>query len=530
MSADMQGYLFDTLVWTAALIALVLLLRRPVARHFGTQAAYALWLLPFLRLLLPPITLPAWLAPAPAEPDIATEMFILTGDPAALALEAGPVPIAQPATTSIDWATLLLTVWLVGAALFLVRRFQLYFRMRRDMLADASPVGEAGEVRLVETPAATSPVAFGVLDKVVALPPGFMAWHDRAARDLALEHELAHHRGHDLLANFATQPLFALHWFNPLAWAGWRAMRRDQEAACDARVVARRAREERATYAEVIAGFAAGPNVALAAPMACPVLGEKSIIHRLRSLNMSDISPRRRIAGRAMLAAGVLALPLTASISYAESVVAPEPPAAPSPVVAPLPPTAPVPPNVAAAPPAPPAPLAPLALQAGVAAADAADDEDENVFVVRVTEEDENGERRKIVERHRKVYKVDRKELSEEERARIRAEIKRELADVEVHLDEARKAHKQALIELRRDGVATKIEVDCKDGERTGEWKTEDGQRVLMLCKSKIHAQALTGLREARNAIARNAEMDKEIREQVLRALDEQIARWSADR
>ena len=47
-------------------VALVLLLRRPVARHLGARAAYALWLLPFLRLLLPPVVLPAWLAPAPA--------------------------------------------------------------------------------------------------------------------------------------------------------------------------------------------------------------------------------------------------------------------------------------------------------------------------------------------------------------------------------------------------------------------------------------------------------------------------------
>ena len=34
-------FLFDTLVWTGALIVLALLLRRPVARHLGAGAAYA---------------------------------------------------------------------------------------------------------------------------------------------------------------------------------------------------------------------------------------------------------------------------------------------------------------------------------------------------------------------------------------------------------------------------------------------------------------------------------------------------------
>ena len=36
--AGWDGFLFDTLMWTGALIALVLLLRRPVARHFGADA------------------------------------------------------------------------------------------------------------------------------------------------------------------------------------------------------------------------------------------------------------------------------------------------------------------------------------------------------------------------------------------------------------------------------------------------------------------------------------------------------------
>jgi hypothetical protein len=198
--------------------------------------------------------------------------------------------------------------------------------MRRNLLAEARPVGEVGKIRLVETPAVSAPVAFGVTDKVVALPMLFMALEDRTARDLAIAHELAHHRGRDLVANILAQPVLALHWFNPLAWLAWRAMRRDQEAACDARVIAARGHGERARYAQVIASFAAGPRLALAAPMACPILGEKSIIHRLRSLTMDDVSRGRRLLGRGLLVAGGLALPFTATVTYAAS----EPPEAPA--------------------------------------------------------------------------------------------------------------------------------------------------------------------------------------------------------
>ena len=45
----------ETLLMTALLIAAVLLLRRPAAAWLGPRFAYALWLLPALRLVLPPL-------------------------------------------------------------------------------------------------------------------------------------------------------------------------------------------------------------------------------------------------------------------------------------------------------------------------------------------------------------------------------------------------------------------------------------------------------------------------------------------
>lgn len=325
----MISFLLDTLLATGVLIALVLVLRTSVARLFGAQFAYALWLLPLLRFIMPPIWLPASFAAVPEAPVAATIAPVASAAATATIVMPAVMPsaaaTAPAASLSLPWAELALVVWLGGALAFLAWRWVSYRRMRRDLLAEARPVGEVGRIRLVETPAVSAPVAFGVTDKVVALPMFFMAIEDRKARDLAIAHELAHHRGRDLAANILAQPILALHWFNPLAWLAWRAMRRDQEAACDARVIAAQDRAERARYAEVIASFAAGPRLALAAPMACPMLGEKSIIHRLRSLTMDDISRRRRLLGRGLLVAGGLALPFSATVTYAAS----EPPEAP---------------------------------------------------------------------------------------------------------------------------------------------------------------------------------------------------------
>lgn len=562
----MTGMLLHTLAWTGVLIAVVLMLRRPVMRAFGPEAAYALWALPLARLVLPPVTLPAWMAPKveTASPAPAVERLAdapLPADPlvwqTAIQAPAGavPAPLTVPMETApqagfdlfatlSDWPVVeaLLLVWLAGAAVTLWLRFAAYFALRDELLADAREVGRAqallGKVRLVETPATTAPLAMGVLDPVIALPPGFMALHDREARDLALAHELAHHRGLDLLVNIIVQPLFALHWFNPLGRYGWLALRRDQEAACDARVMARRSAQERAAYAALIARFAAAPgathNAALTAPMACPVLGEKSIIHRLRSLAMSDLSPRRRLAGRALLGAGLLALPLTASISYAAGEAVPEVPEVPAPPAPPAPPAAPGAPEAPEPPEAPEAPEPPTVIMI-----DHSGKGDSEAKVTEHVWRDADGKekRAKIVFRspeHQMVAerwlqtspqmdKADREiifaalreGLAEAER--VQADLPRIVAEAMAQADAARAAAPKVMM-LKECTSAFEGEAQVVNGR--------DGKQTVMICQPHIAATARLGLEQARAEIARDRDIPEDFRKEMLKTLDSQIARW----
>jgi bla regulator protein BlaR1 len=503
----MSTWLIDTALYTALLIALVLVLRRPVARHFGPGMAYALWALPLLRLFLPPLVLPASFAPAP---EVAAEAM----DASTLALLAKAEALnATAAAPAWEWGDLVLPLWLGSAALFLAWRMWNYRQMRREVLARAIPVGEAGKVRLVETPAVASPIAFGLFDKVVALPPRFMAMEDRAARDLAIAHELAHHRGHDIAANFAAQPLLALHWFNPLAWLGWRAMRRDQEAACDARVMAGRDRAERAAYADLLAGFAAGPRLTLAAPMACPILGEKSIIHRLRSLSMSDISRGRRMLGRLLFGAAAVAVPLTASVSYAqaEQSTVEEVDVAPS----------------AATPAdAPEVRRDVKVIRLGSPEGEGADapEGEKDVFIYRMVREGDaplpDGERRMFEFR-------DVRPLSEEQRKRFEEmarDFEKRGAEFEVL---AREHEGRALAMAAR---APRVIQRCDEGtESVTETVDDSGKKTIVICERRIEERArlgaLGGLRGARSMIANNRELSASVRDEILQELDSEIAR-----
>ena len=540
MIAGFASFLTDTLVWTGVLIALVLVLRRPVARLFGPGMSYALWLLPLLRFALPPIPLPADFAPAAA-----------ASVPAAAGAEVVTITVAAPAAPEfvVPWALLLTSAWLLGAVLFLVARWLEYRSMRQRLLSGAVEVDRREGVRIVETPAVDAPVALGVCDKVIALPPRFLITGSLAERALAIEHELAHHRGRDLIANIAAQPLLALHWFNPFAWAAWNAMRRDQEAACDARAMAGRDARTRAQYARVIASFATGERLgaggswgtALAAPMACPVLGDKSIVHRLRSLTMSDISPRRRSIGRWTFAlSAALALPLTATVVYAGQ-DAPEAPVAPTPPAAPA---------------APPAPH--VARHVEIVTQHAGhEDGDKKMFERRVEKDGKTiviRSDKPIDEAQFEAHLAKMERLGDMDMIAPTPPVppvppvpgvapaapgeRREVRKIIVHGDGHGEGHGDGhggmAFAMATDGGCkggpTWADADVSRDSADGGRKTVNRTRVVLCGKAgEAKAAALAGVRQARASIAANKALADEIRAEVLKELDHTIADMEKD-
>lgn len=298
----MIAWLADTLLATSLLMALVLLLREPVRRYFGPAVAYGLWLIPALRLLMPPLT---WtverIEPVAAplsldSPTLARSSLIPAVDPSSIEQFGG-------------WETLAMAAWLAGASAMLLCGFLIYRRQRRDVLRESAPRARLGVIRIVRSAAVRGPMAFGIFDRVIALPIDFDERYDPRERRLALEHELAHHRSGDLIVNCFAFVVLCLQWFNPLAWLSHAAFRFDQEAACDARVLGKASSEDRAAYANAIAKAASGRTLLFAGALDRP----GTLRRRLKSM-LTRTSTRHQFAGKAMIAlAGAAALPLTAS-------------------------------------------------------------------------------------------------------------------------------------------------------------------------------------------------------------------------
>lgn len=557
----MIEWLTDTLVMTGALLALVLLVRKPVGRWFGPHAAYALWALPMIRLVLPPLALPRNLLPlakVSIEPIVAgatTVEPVRVGGASMMTAPVDTTPIvpAQPGLLEqVPWTTVFLTIWLLGVLAFLGWRTWNYFTMRRELLAEARQVAQADGVRIVETPAAAAPLAFGVFDKVVALPTGFLANTDSESSDFAIAHELEHHAGNDLLAIIVMQPLFALHWFNPLAWAAWRALRGDQEVACDARVVAGRDRSIRARYGQLIASYAAGTRLALAAPMAGPLTGDKPIIHRLKALAHKDVTPARRVLGRSLFAMAIVAVPATATVSYAameepeelqpvdvpEVPAVPAPPEAPTPVAAldaPEPPAAPEPPRwdgSEAEVPAPPVPPSPPAEHKTVWIHKSVDREAERSAAL-AERQAAQAERRAERGQRQMERQVERQSAQAERQAaqaeRMAAEAMARAPKVEESVTRDGKKVIR-IVQKSRDGKQVVkqemvLDEDCPaDSPRS----TRDGSHswtVICTGAPKVAMTAtIKALKSARQAIVSERNLGEDVRAEILADLDREIA------
>ncbi|PCH76004.1 MAG: hypothetical protein COC07_08330 [Erythrobacteraceae bacterium] len=339
----------------------------------------------------------------------------------------------------------------------------------------------------------------------------------------------------------------------------------DGSGVGDARVVASRSREERAAYAAIIADFARRPQIAprpaLAAPMACPVLGDKSIIHRLRSLPMTDHSRRRRFAVRGAVAAAVFALPMTASIGYAEGIAAhvPEEPFALQTPVAPL---------------SPPAPEAPDAPQAPEPPSDR-----EFVAAMERTIEREFDRAERDIERAERELERARESMARVERdparharwdgrnwdqmsdkekrafkkemAQLREDladggkVQRELQQIEarqVDRAESRREVQLALAEAHAEvaqvpaeavaekviASAPKVVMKCLDKDRAVTTKVDaKGRTTMYVCESYGDTVALKALKHTRESLAADRNWSDEMRTEILADIDAEIERLS---
>ena len=349
--AEFMDWAGQTLLAVTALIVLVLLARRPVARLFGARAAFLLWSLPLVRLLTPGLTLPRpdWMPALPSHVGEAVqEGANVPGAPQPM-IDA-PLALDPASVGGLDLLLALPALWLAGTLIVVasghLRQTRFLDRMlstsRAPNATEARALGRACELvglertpRLLVSSEASGPMVTRLRlgQPLVILPEGT----EPGELHHTFMHECTHIRRRDLSWQSLFNGARAILWFHPLGGLARRAFRSDQEAACDADVV-RRLGGERASYAESLLAAARKAHTyqdsGAATPWQQRWTGEAAMaltLHhplkeRLMLLNRPSVQPRPLTRGGAA-ACALLAVALAAPVTFADD---PAPQAAPT--------------------------------------------------------------------------------------------------------------------------------------------------------------------------------------------------------
>ena len=245
-------------------------------RYHGIVAVSLLFVLPVYKLW-EFIPVPYSVSPPVISFGGGVEPAFLPGSPAGVdMLTPQPLP-----TAGIDWGTVLeraavLWLWVaVSLVLWNVWRLLRYRRLieqagnkvnsRLQQIAEeeARLAGIGGEIRLLASPLAQSPMLVGFFRPTILLPLEHLP--DSDARFI-LAHELTHFRRKDLWKKLLFLMVRCAHWFNPIVYLLNRDFSRWLETSCDEYVVSSLDRDQRKEYGRLLIDYApasryAGPKL-----------------------------------------------------------------------------------------------------------------------------------------------------------------------------------------------------------------------------------------------------------------------------
>ncbi|MGM9510034.1 M56 family metallopeptidase [Larkinella sp. GY13] len=217
--------------------------------------------------------------------------------------------------------SLLVTVWLCGTVLLIIRLFGGWVFVQRLTRRNCSPAPEAWQryvqkvadqlgitnaVRLVESAEISVPMTIGWLKPVILIPIGLLAGLSPRQVEAVLAHELAHIRRYDYLVNLVQSAVEIVLFFHPAIWWLSARVREEREHCCDD--VAIQLRGERASLAQALVHMEELRQALRVTPTLAMAFGARrqSFVQRVKRVIGVSEQPSSKPNG--LLAAGCLVL------------------------------------------------------------------------------------------------------------------------------------------------------------------------------------------------------------------------------
>lgn len=277
--------------WQVSLLVIIIgAIDRAIRRWAWPQVRHALWLLAFIKLIIPPgVSLPTAVVPKLGEyvrsavthrlnvtdqPSTSQLGSDRTGEPAATASDPSRTPASgaiNPKGASFParpWIGALFLTWLAGVVVFsavLIHRMLRLAQWHRaqeakptipewfyDLLVQTSRQLNLHRIpSIVFSNEAVTPAVYGVLRPVLLLPAHYAETLANEETEHVLLHELTHLKRGDLFVHGAILILQVLYWFNPFVAIARRQVKNVRETCCDL-TVASRLKEKTAAYRQTL--------------------------------------------------------------------------------------------------------------------------------------------------------------------------------------------------------------------------------------------------------------------------------------
>lgn len=286
------------------LILAVILMRFLFSKRIGRVLQYAVWLIVFVRLILPfslfssPISVENAVESLISKNTETVETVEVQSDSSEYVFEeqikkevalksdpvyAGPV-IEAAAPAKIGTEQLLKILWACGSAVFImwfaVSNAVFSMRLKKTRI----PVSvDNCNLRVFVSKSVKSPCLFGLFSPAVYLTEAAIA---HPFVDHVIEHELCHFRHLDHVWSYVRCLCLALWWWDPLVWAAAFLSRTDCELACDCSVIKKIGEEHRLSYGRTLVDMIAvkNPPLKISCAATTMVLGKRGLKHRIKTI------------------------------------------------------------------------------------------------------------------------------------------------------------------------------------------------------------------------------------------------------
>ncbi|WP_240421830.1 M56 family metallopeptidase [Paenibacillus periandrae] len=208
-----------------------------------------------------------------------------------------------------------LGIWVSGFVIMLCFNFFNYFRFKRKAL-QGTRIDIVKNLNVLASPNVHSPMLIGFVKPQIVFPVTNMSTEDY---QLALKHELIHHKQKDAWLKLFAVIVNCLHWFNPVSYLALANVSEACEYAVDEALSQKMHPMEKKLYSEMILHFASQASPALNSSLAQP---KKQLYRRFKLI----MNPSK---GRGQALAGIVTAVMIAAVAlFSSSVVfakAPQP-------------------------------------------------------------------------------------------------------------------------------------------------------------------------------------------------------------